>query len=146
MLLMDLQPASAAALSRIRSRALEHSFLCRCSASTRAEACLVNLSDVQCLLQVGMRHFNIRKNQYFCPIINLDKLWSLVGEEVCSEYTQQLEEPAACHGAPCQQLCACSRLLLPTVHAGSLLEDPAAAQAYLQPAQEEVVAHYLHST
>ena len=30
-----------------------------------------------------MRHFNIRKNQYFCPIINLDKLWSLVGEQVC---------------------------------------------------------------
>lgn len=33
-------------------------------------------------LQVGMRHFNIRKNQYFQPIINLDKLWSLVGHEV----------------------------------------------------------------
>ncbi len=29
-----------------------------------------------------MRHFNIRKNHYFCPIINLDKLWSLVGHEV----------------------------------------------------------------
>ncbi len=29
-----------------------------------------------------MRHFNIRKNQYFQPIINLDKLWSLVGNEV----------------------------------------------------------------
>eukprot|EP00891_Asterochloris_glomerata_P005910 jgi/Astpho2/5910/Aster-02398 len=34
---------------------------------------------------VGMRHFNIRKNQYFCPIINLDKLWSLVGEEVLQD-------------------------------------------------------------
>ena len=33
-------------------------------------------------LQVGMRHFNIRKNQYFQPIINLDKLWSLLGNEV----------------------------------------------------------------
>ena len=33
-------------------------------------------------LQVGMRHFNIRKNQYFQPIINLDKLWSLLGHEV----------------------------------------------------------------
>ncbi|KAK9906541.1 hypothetical protein WJX75_003806 [Coccomyxa subellipsoidea] len=31
--------------------------------------------------KVGMRHFNIRKNQYFQPIINLDKLWSLVGNE-----------------------------------------------------------------
>jgi hypothetical protein len=35
------------------------------------EACLV--------AQVGMRHFNIRKNKYFCPIVNLDKLWSLAG-------------------------------------------------------------------
>eukprot|EP00891_Asterochloris_glomerata_P005911 jgi/Astpho2/5911/Aster-02399 len=35
--------------------------------------------------KVGMRHFNIRKNQYFCPIINLDKLWSLVGEEVLQD-------------------------------------------------------------
>ena len=33
-------------------------------------------------MQVGMRHFNIRKNQYYQPIINLDKLWSLVGHEV----------------------------------------------------------------
>lgn len=28
-----------------------------------------------------MRHFNIRKNKYHCPIVNLDKLWSLVGNE-----------------------------------------------------------------
>lgn len=35
-------------------------------------------------MQVGMRHFNIRKNKYHCPIVNLDKLWSLVGSEVCS--------------------------------------------------------------
>ena len=34
------------------------------------------------VLQVGMRHFNVRKNQYHCPIVNLDKLWSLVGQEV----------------------------------------------------------------
>lgn len=33
-------------------------------------------------VQVGMRHFNIRKNKYHCPIVNLDKLWSLVGTEV----------------------------------------------------------------
>jgi hypothetical protein len=33
-------------------------------------------------MQVGMRYFNLKKNKYFCPIINLDKLWSLVGEEV----------------------------------------------------------------
>jgi large subunit ribosomal protein L27Ae len=28
-----------------------------------------------------MRYFHLNKNKYFCPIINLDKLWSLVGEE-----------------------------------------------------------------
>lgn len=31
--------------------------------------------------KVGMRHFHLTKNQYFCPIINLDKIWTLVGEE-----------------------------------------------------------------
>ena len=29
--------------------------------------------------KVGMRHFNIRKNGYHCPVVNLDKLWSLAG-------------------------------------------------------------------
>lgn len=29
-----------------------------------------------------MRYFHYNKNKYFCPIINLDKIWSLVGEEV----------------------------------------------------------------
>lgn len=29
-----------------------------------------------------MRHFHLQKNKYFCPIINLDKIWTLVGEEV----------------------------------------------------------------
>jgi hypothetical protein len=33
-------------------------------------------------LQVGMRHFHLQRNHYFNPIINLDKLWTLVGEEV----------------------------------------------------------------
>ena len=31
--------------------------------------------------QVGMRHFHKLKNHYHGPIINLDKLWTLVGEE-----------------------------------------------------------------
>jgi len=31
--------------------------------------------------KVGMRYFHLSKNKYFCPIVNLDKLWSLVGEE-----------------------------------------------------------------
>ena len=29
-----------------------------------------------------MRYFNKRTNKYHCPLINLDKLWTLVGEEV----------------------------------------------------------------
>lgn len=31
-----------------------------------------------------MRHFHKAKNQLHCPIVNLDKIWSLVGEEVRS--------------------------------------------------------------
>jgi hypothetical protein len=40
--------------------------------------------DLTCLLllQVGMRHFHKQKNHYHCPIVNLDKLWTLVGEQV----------------------------------------------------------------
>ena len=33
-----------------------------------------------------MRYFNKRTNKYWNPIINLDKLWTLVGEEVCSMF------------------------------------------------------------
>jgi hypothetical protein len=29
-----------------------------------------------------MRHFHYSRNKYHCPIVNLDKIWSLVGEEV----------------------------------------------------------------
>ncbi|KAK9868432.1 hypothetical protein WJX84_011720 [Apatococcus fuscideae] len=32
--------------------------------------------------KVGMRYFHLSKNKYHCPIINLDKIWNLVGEEV----------------------------------------------------------------
>jgi large subunit ribosomal protein L27Ae len=28
-----------------------------------------------------MRNFHERKNQKYCPTINLDKLWTLVGEQ-----------------------------------------------------------------
>lgn len=35
--------------------------------------------------QVGMRYFHLNKNKYFTPIVNLDKLWSMVGEEVRGE-------------------------------------------------------------
>lgn len=32
--------------------------------------------------KVGMRYFHKNKNKYYCPIINLSDLWSLVPEEV----------------------------------------------------------------
>lgn len=31
--------------------------------------------------KVGMRNFHLNRNHQFCPTINLDKIWSLVGEE-----------------------------------------------------------------
>ncbi|CAJ0961424.1 unnamed protein product, partial [Mesorhabditis belari] len=30
--------------------------------------------------KVGMRNYHLRKNHYFCPTVNVDKLWSLVPE------------------------------------------------------------------
>ena len=36
--------------------------------------------------KVGMRYFHINKNQYHCPILNVDKLWSLVSEETRKKY------------------------------------------------------------
>eukprot|EP00887_Chlorella_sp_A99_P003064 scaffold9.g3064.t1 len=31
--------------------------------------------------KVGMRYFHVNKNKFFNPIVNVDKLWALVGEE-----------------------------------------------------------------
>ena len=31
--------------------------------------------------KVGMRHDHLKKNQSFCPTVNLDKLWTLVSEQ-----------------------------------------------------------------
>ncbi|GIY25488.1 60S ribosomal protein L27a [Caerostris extrusa] len=31
--------------------------------------------------KVGMRNFHLKKNQKYCPIINIDKIWSLVSEK-----------------------------------------------------------------
>ena len=42
--------------------------------------------------KVGMRHFHKLKNHYHCPTINIDKLWTLVGEEKreeCAKNTSQ---------------------------------------------------------
>jgi large subunit ribosomal protein L27Ae len=31
--------------------------------------------------KVGMRNFHLNRNHSFCPTLNLDRLWSLVGQE-----------------------------------------------------------------
>jgi large subunit ribosomal protein L27Ae len=31
--------------------------------------------------KVGMRYFHLTRNQYYCPVINVEKLWSLVPEK-----------------------------------------------------------------
>ena len=49
--------------------------------------------------KVGMRHFHLSKNKYHCPIINLDKLWSLVGEEVSAWAPRQAVAQAGGGGA-----------------------------------------------
>lgn len=35
--------------------------------------------------KVGMRYFHKTNNQYFCPSINVDKLWTLVSNEVVNQ-------------------------------------------------------------
>merc|ERR1712144_154484 len=43
--------------------------------------------------KVGMRHFHLKKNKYFCPTINVDNLWSLVGEDVRKAHEGKAEAP-----------------------------------------------------
>lgn len=31
--------------------------------------------------KVGMRHFHLKRNLYYCPTMNLDELWSVLPEE-----------------------------------------------------------------
>ncbi|XP_070287233.1 large ribosomal subunit protein uL15-like [Myotis yumanensis] len=31
--------------------------------------------------KAGMRHYHLKRNQSFCPTVNLDKLWTLVSEQ-----------------------------------------------------------------
>lgn len=33
-----------------------------------------------------MRNFHLRKNKVFCPVLNLDKLWTLVSEQARLKY------------------------------------------------------------
>jgi len=36
--------------------------------------------------KVGMRYFHLQRNKYHRPIVNLDTIWNLVGEEVRKKY------------------------------------------------------------
>merc|ERR1712128_169835 len=42
--------------------------------------------------KVGMRNYHVRKNQYHQPIINLDKLWSLVSEQTRTNYAKNTDK------------------------------------------------------
>merc|ERR1712096_105329 len=39
--------------------------------------------------KIGMRHFHKQKNQYHCPTVNLDRLWTLVPAGVREEYAKE---------------------------------------------------------
>lgn len=36
--------------------------------------------------KIGMPHYHLKRNPYFCPTINLDKLWSLVSDSTYAKY------------------------------------------------------------
>ncbi|KER31227.1 hypothetical protein T265_02543 [Opisthorchis viverrini] len=36
--------------------------------------------------KVGMRHYHYKKNPYFCPAINIEKIWSLVSQDTYEKY------------------------------------------------------------
>ncbi|KRX73883.1 60S ribosomal protein L27a [Trichinella sp. T6] len=38
--------------------------------------------------KVGMRNFHVRKSQYWCPTINVEKIWSLIPETVRRQYSK----------------------------------------------------------
>mmetsp|Transcript_462 Transcript_462/g.1063 ORF Transcript_462/g.1063 Transcript_462/m.1063 type:complete len:148 (+) Transcript_462:115-558(+) len=41
--------------------------------------------------KVGMRYFHKTTNKDFCPTLNLDKLWSVVGEETRLQYKDKTD-------------------------------------------------------
>ena len=42
--------------------------------------------------KVGMRHFHLKRNKYFCPTINLDKIWTLVSDHTRQEYKDEVDK------------------------------------------------------
>ncbi|EPR60917.1 ribosomal protein RPL27A [Toxoplasma gondii TgCatPRC2] len=44
--------------------------------------------------KVGMRHYHLLKNQYTCPTVNVDKLWSLVSPATLEKAEQSKDKAA----------------------------------------------------
>jgi len=42
--------------------------------------------------KVGMRHFHLTRQKYWCPTINLDRLWTLVSEQTRTYYKDQTDK------------------------------------------------------
>mmetsp|Transcript_18006 Transcript_18006/g.20448 ORF Transcript_18006/g.20448 Transcript_18006/m.20448 type:complete len:148 (+) Transcript_18006:50-493(+) len=42
--------------------------------------------------KLGMREFHLAKNKYYCPTVNLDKLWTLVSEETRKNYADKTDK------------------------------------------------------
>lgn len=45
--------------------------------------------------KVGMRYFNKQQNQFWKPVLNLDKLWTLIPEEKRDEYLKNSSSASA---------------------------------------------------
>ena len=43
--------------------------------------------------KVGMRHYHLKRNQNFCPVANVDKLWAVLGDEVMAEAIKSGKAP-----------------------------------------------------
>ena len=41
--------------------------------------------------KVGMRYYHKTKQQFFCPSLNLDKLWSLVSDQTRENYKSKTD-------------------------------------------------------
>ncbi len=39
-----------------------------------------------------MRHFHLKRNKYFCPTVNLDKIWTLVSENTRKQYKDKTDK------------------------------------------------------
>eukprot|EP00736_Rhodelphis_marinus_P013516 Rmarinus@m.24561 len=42
--------------------------------------------------KVGMRYYHLTRNQYHCPSVNLDKLWTLVSEQTRKTYADKKDK------------------------------------------------------